>query len=75
MTEKAFAAQDEYSEGWFECAGDLAYGISLGSDHAVMQQIKFWTDPLYGDVMVENQGDFGYATRMKEINKLIEEML
>ena len=74
LTEKAHLENDEYSEGWYEVKLDLTYGISLGSDHAVMQQIKYWAEPLYGDVMVKNQGDAGYADRMLQIHKLIEEM-
>lgn len=71
-----YGVPDEYFLGWDEAEQDLKYGLSLGSDHAVMQQIKYWTDwsdPLYVEVFNKNKGDQGYAARMKEIHKLIEE--
>ena len=75
LTEKAFAPQDEYSEGWYEVGSDLSYGISLGSDHAVMQQIVIWSkDDWLSEEAGKENSDRGYADRMKEIHKLIEEM-
>jgi hypothetical protein len=75
-TEKAFAPQDEYAEGWVECGGDLTYGISLGSGHAVMQQIKYWIDPVIdagNNLIPDDAGDKAYWDRMQEIHKFIEE--
>jgi hypothetical protein len=67
-TNKAFAPLDEYAQGWIECGEDLSYGVSLGSDHAVRQQINNWvdiTDDQWEDVWQ------GYYDRMAAINEFL----
>lgn len=74
LTDNITTESHDYAEGWIEAEDDLKYGISLGSDHAVMQQILIWCkDDWLSEEAGKENSDRGYCDRMKEINKLIEE--
>jgi len=67
---------EDHKYGWEEAAGDLEYGISCGSEHAVKAQMNAWliepNNPYFESL--DDESDKGYYDRIVEINNLMEKM-
>lgn len=65
---------EDHKYGWEEAAGDIEYGISCGSEHAVKQQIAAWliepNNPYFENL--DSESDKGYADRVKAIQIILE---